>query len=142
MLSYNHRYWLQDRPQLIQGEFFESCIQEKIPKKFNKFFDTQMCSFPGASNIKNNERNCCRIVVSQSVCHCHSLPLYNNICKQGQEPPLEWSPTRGSTGVGSSLDFKHKTRVANTLAYYVTVAITAVKSFMVQATGVSRASCS
>ncbi len=49
--------------------------------------------------------------------------------------PLEWNPVKGSTLVGSSRVTKYWTRVevANTLAYYYTATITAVKSFIAQA---------
>ena len=51
--------------------------------------------------------------------------------------PLECSPLRGSTLVGSCLACKYQTRVklmevANTLAYYGTATVTVVKSFVVQ----------
>ncbi len=32
--------------------------------------------------------NCCRIVISQSVCHFLSLPPWPNICWQDQEPAI------------------------------------------------------
>ncbi len=49
----------------------------------------------------------------------------------------EISRVRGSTLVGSSLAHEFSTRldVANTLAYYHTATITAVKGFIVQALG-------
>jgi hypothetical protein len=51
---------------------------------------------------------------------------------------LEWSPIMGSTLVASSLGASIRLgwkymAVANTLAYYDTATITAVKSFVVQA---------
>ncbi len=52
--------------------------------------------------------------------------------------PLEWSPVRDSTLVGSSLaciyspEWKY-IEVANTLAYYITVIITSLKGSLVQA---------
>ncbi len=39
--------------------------------------------------------NCCRIVISQSVCYCQSLPPQPNICKLDLNL-LEWSPLQNS----------------------------------------------
>ncbi len=48
-------------------------------------------------------RSCCRIVISQSVCHCHLLPPQSSICRQGWSLP-EWSHLWDSTlMVGSQL---------------------------------------
>jgi hypothetical protein len=51
--------------------------------------------------------------------------------------PLNWSPVRDSTLIGSSLTTNvrlgwKRMSVANTLAYYATAIIAVVKSFMVQ----------
>ncbi len=39
--------------------------------------------------------NCCRIVISQSVCHFLSLPAWPNICRQDQEPTISAESSMG-----------------------------------------------
>ncbi len=83
---------------------------------------------------------CCCKLISQSVCHSHSLPPQSNICGQGWSIP-EWNPLLDSTPmIGSQhcpqiLDQGGSVEVTNTRAYYDTATITAVKSLTVQALG-------
>ncbi len=39
--------------------------------------------------------NCCHIVISQTVCHCQSLPPLSNICKQFQDPTIRVKSRNG-----------------------------------------------
>ncbi len=81
--------------------------------------------------------NCCRVVISQSVCHFLSLPPWPNTCGQDQEPTIS---AESSMGLYSGmiepcpqiLDQGRSDRKWQTLAYYDTATIIAIKSFVVQ----------
>ncbi len=50
--------------------------------------------------------NCCRSIISQSVCHYHPLPPQSNICRQGEEPTFRVESCWGSTLVTSQGNLK------------------------------------
>ncbi len=70
--------------------------------------------------------------------HCHSLPPSSSICRHMRRLP-EWShlPDSTSLALNNWLEWKWLS-VANTLAYYDTIKIIAIKSFILLAPGGNR----
>jgi hypothetical protein len=68
-------------------------------------------------------QNCYHIIVSESVCHCHSLPRKSN----GIITTIAVKSRRKAPDLLTNIILVYKRMaVANTLAYYDTATITAV----------------
>ncbi len=72
------------------------------------------------------DRNQYATVISQSVCHCPSLPPCSNIYFQG------WSLSIEDQAPGFASKYQTRVEVTNTLAYNGTELVAVVKSFMKQ----------
>ncbi len=82
-------------------------------------------------------RNCCRIIINKSVCHCYSLSQWLIFAGKARSIPFACSPIRYTTLVCSSfanirLGWKWMI-VASILVHYDTTTIMTIKIFVVHA---------
>ncbi len=91
------RRWPRPRPERTAQSHEQP--SGNVPKLFSSLLTTRPskleCLLPGDCTIRLfYDCNCCCIIISQSVCHSHSLPPQSNIDigRQDQEPNIRLEP--------------------------------------------------